>query len=307
MVLEDPDEGLKALDSVLADGGSMHIMVYAEYGRFVIYMLQKMLRLINHDTVDVTQKLRNCRELMDGLHAQHWFQFAKHLYVEQKDIEIYDLFLISQDRAYTVPEIYEYIENAGLELITLLYENEGLGNALYQPKAYLHDKAMLESLAKLTLRERQAAAELLNGRMGKHSLYATRSKTPEPDSHSLDFIPSLPVTTRLEEGYEHLRQVASASGDFIIINVEVFNTNITVRKTKHVNEFFRYLDGVRTLREIYDEIITNNSEDELGYDVLGDEFEGLFIAMKKCDYLPMRHKSVPAYRTIEDFKRQATN
>jgi len=304
MVLEDPDAGLKALESVLAEDGSMHIMVYAEYGRFAIYMMQNLLRLINHDTADTTQKLHNCRELMNSIHNQHWFHFAKHLYIEQRDIEIYDLFLISQDRAYTVPELYDYIEGAGLEIITLLYENEGLGNLLYEPQAYLQDKAMLESLAKLPLQERQASAELLNGRMGKHSLYAASGSKPQPDSRSLDFIPSLPVTTvNVEAGYQQVRQAVAAPGDFVVITVNVFNTNITVKKTPHVEGFFRHLDGNKTLREIFDRIIAANQGGGLDYDKLSTEFEDLFVAMRKCDYLPMRHKSIPAYRTGEDMVR----
>lgn len=304
--LEDPDAGLKALESVLADDGSMLIMVYAEYGRFVIYLMQKLLRLINHDTADSTQKLRNCRELMNSFHTQHWFQYAKKLYIKQHDIELYDLFLISRDRAYTVPELYDYIEGAGLEIVTLLYENENLGRSLYEPQAYLQDEVMLELIAKLPLREQQATAELLNGRMGKHTLYAARGSKSQPDSHSLDFIPSLPVTTTtVEAGYQQARQAAIAPGDIVVISVDTFNTNITTRKTPHVEGFFRHLDGNKTLREIYDGIISTSQDSELDYDKLGTEFEGLFLAMRKCDYLPMRHKSVPAYRTGEDIQRRA--
>ena len=45
--LADPDAGLRALRGVLKpDGGAMHLMVYAPYGRTGIYMLQEFCRRI---------------------------------------------------------------------------------------------------------------------------------------------------------------------------------------------------------------------------------------------------------------------
>ena len=45
--LEDPDAGLRALLSVLKDGGALGIMVYGQYGRTGVYQMQETLRLIN--------------------------------------------------------------------------------------------------------------------------------------------------------------------------------------------------------------------------------------------------------------------
>jgi 2-polyprenyl-3-methyl-5-hydroxy-6-metoxy-1,4-benzoquinol methylase len=44
--LPDPDTGLRALRSVLAPNGAMHLMVYAAYGRADIYMMQNYYRLL---------------------------------------------------------------------------------------------------------------------------------------------------------------------------------------------------------------------------------------------------------------------
>jgi len=267
--------------------------------------MQELLRLINHDVADAHEKIRNCRTLMESLHTQHWFQFVKQIYGNQRDIELYDLFLIARDRAYTIPELYDFVEGAGLKIVRLLYEGQGLGGNLYEPGAYLHDEQMLESIGRLTPRERHAVAELLNGRIDKHTLYAARATRPEPDSSMLDFIPSLPVTTTtVRADYRDAWQAAAAPGDFAVISVNGFNANVTVRKTPHMADFFRHLDGHRTLQEIYDGIIAANQGEALDYGMLSTEFEGLFSAMRKCDYLPMRHKSVPAYRTGEEIQQR---
>jgi 2-polyprenyl-3-methyl-5-hydroxy-6-metoxy-1,4-benzoquinol methylase len=44
--LPDPDSGLRALRSVLAPDGAMHLMIYAAYGRAGIYMMQECCRLL---------------------------------------------------------------------------------------------------------------------------------------------------------------------------------------------------------------------------------------------------------------------
>ena len=305
MILEDPDAGLRALESVLAEDGAMMIMVYGRYGRIVVYLMQELLRLVNHDVTDAREKIRNCRTLMESFHTQHWFQFVNQIYSKQRDIELYDLFLIARDRAYTIPELYDFVEGAGLKIVRLLYEGQGLGGNLYEPGAYLHDEQMLESIGRLTPREQHAVAELLNGRIDKHTFYAVRSARPEPDASMLDFIPSFPVTTTtVGADYRNAWQAAVAPGDFAVIGVNGFNANVTVRKTPHTADFFRYLDGQRTLQEIYDSIIAANQGEALDYGMLSAEFEGLFSAMRKCDYLPMRHKSVPAYRTGEDIQQR---
>lgn len=305
MILEDPDEGLRALESVLADDGSMLIMVYARYGRIVVYLLQELLRLINHDVPDSGSRIRNCRTLLESFHTQHWFQYVKNLYINQRDIELYDLFLIAQDRPYSIPELYDFVEGAGLRIVRLLYEDQGLGSLLYEPRMYLHDEQMLESIDRLPQRGQHAVAELLNGRIDKHTLYVSRNIRPQPAPSMLDFIPSLPVTTTtVMADYQGAHQAVATSRDIAVIEVGAFKTNITIKKTPHVEAFFRHLDGRKTLQEIYDIIIATNRGTPLDYGMLGAEFEGLFAGMRKCDYLLMRHKSVPAYRTAEEIQQR---
>ena len=63
--LADPDAGLSALRGVLKpDGGAMHLMVYAPYGRTGIYMLQEFCRRIGIRATD-----EEIRDLIAALKA----------------------------------------------------------------------------------------------------------------------------------------------------------------------------------------------------------------------------------------------
>jgi len=304
--LESPDEGLRALESVLSDKGSLHLMLYGQYGRTVIYQIQDLLKLSSKNA-NTDEKINICRKLMSTFHDNHWYQFVKHAYTNLRDIELYDLFLHSQDRAYTVPQLYEFIESAGLKINKLLFSGQSAGNYLYEPRFYIQDETLLETIDELPEREQQAIAELMNGLIGKHELYVTHDVKESPTSNMLDFIPSLPVTTTtVKEDYMNAYQAASSPGDNIIISAKISNANVISRKTPHVAEFFKHLDGKKTLREIYSLIIADSSDSSLSTDLLSTEFEELFFAMDQFDYLLLRHESIPPYRTAEEIQRQLT-
>lgn len=303
--LDNPSEGLRVLENSLASDGSMHLMVYAAYGRTVVYQIQNLLKLINKGESDTGIKIENCRKLMNSFHDNHWYQFVKHAYANLDDTELYDLFLHSQDRAYTIPELYDFVESAGLRIVKLLYGEQGTGSFLYEPRRYLQDNSLLDIIDGMPTRDQQAIAEILNGLIGKHALYVARSIISEPDSGSLDFIPSLPVTSMtVLADYQHAHQQAMSPSDNVVITVKGFGTNVVARKTPHMCIFFSLLDGRCTLKEIYDEIIASSQDKSLDYQALENEFEELFSAMKICDYLPMRHKSIPKYVTAEEIQRR---
>jgi len=57
------------------------------------------------------------------------------------------------------------------------------------------------------------------------------------------------------------------------------------------------------LKEIYDIIINEDTDRDLNYKMLGDELHDLFTAMDKCDYLPMRHKSIKQCKTGDEIQK----
>ncbi len=97
----------------------MGIMVYGQYGRTGIYQVQDLMRLINRGEEDPQACVENTKAAVKCLPPTNWFKKAEAQFPKwnENDIEVYDLFLHSQDRAYTVPQLYEWVEGCGLRLV----------------------------------------------------------------------------------------------------------------------------------------------------------------------------------------------
>jgi SAM-dependent methyltransferase len=171
--LADPDAGLRALRSVLkADGGALHLMVYAPYGRTGIYMLQEFCRRIGIHAND--EEVRNLIAALTALPPGHPLE---HLLRESPDFRqeaaLADALLNPQDRAYSVPQLFDFIEKAGLTF------GRWLKQAPYTPHCGVVAKLPQASrLKELSVAEQYAAVELFRGTMVRHSLVAYRDDSP---------------------------------------------------------------------------------------------------------------------------------
>jgi SAM-dependent methyltransferase len=118
--LADPDAGLEALLSVLADQGAMAILMYGLYGRTGVYQLQALLRVLNAGVADEAEQIANARAVLAALPASNWFKRGEELHgdhIAGGDAGLIDLLLHPQDRAYTVPDLYAWlVDRHGLHL-----------------------------------------------------------------------------------------------------------------------------------------------------------------------------------------------
>jgi 2-polyprenyl-3-methyl-5-hydroxy-6-metoxy-1,4-benzoquinol methylase len=166
--LADPDTGLRALRDVLAPTGAMQLMVYATYGRTGIYMMQEYCRLLGVKAIE--QELRNLGAVIGALSADHPIAGVAR---RTKDFTypdaLADALFHPQDRAYTVPQLYAWLERCGLSF------GRWVEQAPYLPQcgaiASLPHAARLASLPPPL---QHAAVELLRGTMTKHNFIAYR-------------------------------------------------------------------------------------------------------------------------------------
>ena len=70
--LKRPEYGLNTLKD-LTFGSGMNLMVYAQFGRTAIYMIQHLMRRINANTELMNEQLRNANRTLDDLPRHHWF------------------------------------------------------------------------------------------------------------------------------------------------------------------------------------------------------------------------------------------
>jgi SAM-dependent methyltransferase len=171
--LADPDAGLRALRGVLKpDGGAMLLMVYAPYGRTGIYMLQEFCRRIGIHAND-----EEIRDLIAALTALPPGHPLENLLREAPDFRqeaaLADALLNPQDRAYSVPQLFDFIKKAGLTF------GRWLKQAPYTPHCGVVAKIPQASrLAQLSVAEQYAAVELFRGTMVRHSMVAYRDDSP---------------------------------------------------------------------------------------------------------------------------------
>ena len=166
--LPDPDAGLRALRDVLAPDGAMHLMVYATYGRAGIYMMQEYCRLLGLSASEM--ELRDLGATIRALSPDHPIAgLSKRTTDFTYPDALADALLHPQDRAYTVPQLYAWLQRCGLSF-GRWYEQ-----APYSPRcgaiADIPDAAHLLALAPPL---QHAAVELLRGTMTRHNFVAYR-------------------------------------------------------------------------------------------------------------------------------------
>jgi SAM-dependent methyltransferase len=166
--LSDPDVGLRSLRNVLARDGAMHIMVYARYGRAGVYMMQDYCRLLGIGVTDA--ELRDLGETVQSLPVDHPIAgVVKRAKDFARPDALADVLLNPQDRAYSVPELYDWLERCGLKF------GRWHEQAPYLPQCGAIDHAPHGArLAELPPRAQHAALELLRGTMDRHGFVAYR-------------------------------------------------------------------------------------------------------------------------------------
>jgi len=170
--LPDPDAGLAALRSVLKPDGVMHLMVYAPYGRTGVYMLQEFAKRLGIRPTD-----EGIRDLIAALHALPPSHPLEPLLREAPDFRqeaaLADALLHPQDRAYSVPQLFDFIERGQLTF------GRWIKQASYSPSCGVMAQIPQASrLANLPANEQYAAVELFRGTMVRHSVIVYRNDRP---------------------------------------------------------------------------------------------------------------------------------
>jgi SAM-dependent methyltransferase len=188
--LSDPDAGLRALRSVLAPDGAMHLMVYAPYGRAGIYLLQDFCRRVGIRATDA--EIENLIAALKALPPGHPLA---NLLREAPDFQhaaaIADALLHPQDRAYSVPQFFDFLQQGDLTF------GRWLRQAPYLPHCGLvASLPQAPRIRQLAQADQYAAIELFRGTMASHGAIVYRNDNPAPQDVSFaadDWLAYVPV------------------------------------------------------------------------------------------------------------------
>lgn len=242
--LADPLLGLRRLREVLAPGGAITLMVYGRYGRTGVYMFQEYCRRLGVGTspdelVDVVATLR---EIPQGHPLSRLLRETRDF---ADDDALADALCNPRDRSYTVPELFDLVEGAGLRF------GRWQRQAPYLPDCgAMSETQHAESIAALPPKEQYSLMELFRGTMTRHT--AIIFDTKDMTSGLLDFTtPGLaewvpvPVTTAIGVE-ERLPPGATAA----VINQAHTDTDLVLFADRREYEIFRSIDGNRTIAEL---------------------------------------------------------
>jgi SAM-dependent methyltransferase len=269
--LPDPDTGLRALRDVLKPDGAMHLMVYAPYGRTGIYMLQEFCRRIGIHAVDaeIQDLIAALRALPPGHPLENLLREAPDF---RQEAALADALLHPQDRAYSVPQLFDFIHGGGLIF------GRWVKQAPYVPRCgVLANIPQASRIAQLPLAEQYAAVELFRGTMVRHSVVAYRNDIPGGPHHVsfagdawLGYVPIRMSDTICVQ--ERLPRGAAA----VLINQAHTYRDLVLQIDATEKRLFDVIDGNRSVGDIMEKALPS-SEEGSQLDVARAFFERLWL------------------------------
>lgn len=301
--LEDPDKGLKILSDSLKDDGGAHIMVYAQYGRTGVYQIQDLVKMSNEGITDRQQEVEGARDIINSLPVTNWFKRGEDLISDHRtygDIGIYDLFLHKQDRAYTIPQLYKFVEKAGLNVSSYI---DSYSRAVLNIDSYLQDGPTKERIKKMPRVKREAICEIMAGNIIKHSIHITKKKNTIAEFEDFNNIPFLfNSKTIAQEIYNFIDQneekLMNKAVQYTFTDFLQRQMNVSLAILPHTKYLFKHLDSKSTFQEIFNKVRKETKTKSSDHD-LWTEFCMNLRGLNTVGALLLRHKSVPEFNMFE--------
>lgn len=301
--LQDPDEGLKALASVLKPGGAMSLMVYGTYGRTGIYQVQNLMRMINGEDDRAAVQIDNTRKVLRSLAPHHWFNAGQRMPRAafndlDNDAGMFDLFLHTRDRSYSILEVHDWLARCGMQMTSEPGTN--YHQLQYLPETFVQDPGLLARIAAYPRHQRQAIGEALSGEIAKHEFYAVPAGAPDTVARLDDegMVPWAGIGHVVP--LKQLADLAASRHETFTVTVDHYpdKPRVVVATGRFVADILRAIDGERTVEQIL-AVVTDKHPDATREAIM-DDFRKLFVAMSRGHMLHLRHQSVSAFTAIHE-------
>jgi 2-polyprenyl-3-methyl-5-hydroxy-6-metoxy-1,4-benzoquinol methylase len=301
--LPEPERGLAALRGVLAPDGAMSLMVYGRIGRMGVYAGQELLRLVNDGVEDRKVKTQHAMALVQCLPETNWLfrggnrdrQLKE--YVDDES-NLNDVLLHEQDRAYSVPELYELLGGAQLELIefTSFFTSSPIRRFMYDPMAWISDPALADHIRAMPRPRQQAIAEAVCCVLTCHGFYAApkrAGRVASPDDP--DMVPFFLYIDAADLA-QHFRDATDWE-----VGLEYRSHTVQFKVGKYSADLLAGIDGSRSIGELF-ELVRRQSGETVTDPELQQHFMAFYQPLNDLDTLLLRHRSVPSFR---EYRREA--
>jgi SAM-dependent methyltransferase len=178
--LPDPDAALGSLREVLEPHGVISLMVYGHYPRVGVHMLQEAFRTlgVQQDAAGIEMVKHALDEVLPPWHHIHAYKDGERWF----DAGLVDTYLHPRERAYTVPEILEFVSGNHLKFQGWL-DNLDYSISIHIPNPQDPLRRWIETLP---ASDQWRLVELIGQNLRKHFVLACRADRPESD-YTLDF------------------------------------------------------------------------------------------------------------------------
>lgn len=242
--LADPLEGLSRLGGMLAPRGALTLMVYGRYGRTGIYLLQEYCRRLGIGTTpeELTDLVATLRELPMRHPLSPLLRETRDF---QDDGALADALLNPRDRAFSVPELLDLVDRAGLRF------GRWVRQAPYLPYCgSISETPHAPRIAALSTHDQYAAVELFRGTIMRHS--AVVFAAGDEVSGRVHFGDPLlgrwvPILVPTAVTVEHRLPGGVAAA---LINRAHTDTDLVLFADERQLEIFRSIDGNRTVDQL---------------------------------------------------------
>ena len=295
--LPEPERGIEALRAALAPDGAMSLMLYGRTGRLAVYASQELMRLVNDGIDDPKVKAQHARAMVQCLPETNWLlrggdpRKVQTDYVDDAS-NLYDVLLHGQDRAYSVPEIYEFLAGAQLELVefTSFFSEPPCCRFMYDPLSWIVEPTLRAHVAKMSRPQRQAIAEAMNCVLTCHGFYAAPKAAGRVASpNDLDMVPFF---FNFEPGdlAQQLRSAPSRE-----CGLDYRQNTIQFTLGEYSADLLAGIDGSRSIGELM-EMVGRRAGEGVTQSELRQQFMDIYQPLNTLDILLLRERSVPSFQ-----------
>lgn len=245
--LEDPEEGLASLCSVLKDEGGLGLMLYATLGRTGVYHVQDALKTLYGEEPHA-KRVKFSKSLVEDLPSTNWL--VRNPFVGDhklgEDAAFFDLLLHPRDRSYLVGEVVEFLASQDLGVTGFIEPVN------YDPALYIKEQEALKRIRKMDMIEKAKLAEKIKGNIKTHVFYAKKKERLGPSVAKIapHMIPLLQHDKPAEEFARGLKGLKA-------LNVSFDGQNVSFPLPERCAEIVALMDGKRSLSDIQRELSMN--------------------------------------------------
>ncbi|XP_023332166.1 uncharacterized protein LOC111704239 isoform X2 [Eurytemora carolleeae] len=282
---ENPLTSLRVLKDSLKPEGGMSIFVYSTNKRKYVYLMQEVMRLMRDDSDSIFDEIANLKELGEVLPHLPLGKLMEgpslSVDMEDNDENLYDIFLHKRDTSFTVPQLFQWVKDAGLifidwsnplsawlikEISDPFKENGWAADWLVEQLQNDGQAGFREIINKLSREDKLAMADLMfHFKLTNHQFYLSNSQDSKASLDDLDLMPYFPfeikhldkVVNGWLKGVEKPKMVK-----MVHILGPLFGHSFSLPDKMSLQTFYKLipLKPEKTLREVFRELKTKTGK-----------------------------------------------